>query len=417
MNETRNVEHKEAVTKSYLKTVSAFANYGTGQIVFGVDDNGEVVGLEDSDAAALDIENAINDAIAPRPRYSIDINRVKKTVTLTVEEGADKPYLYHGKAYVRHGTATVEVDSFELRRLVLRGQNTNFEELPSPNQQLTFALLEQRLSNQLGISSLTMDMLKTLELYSDKQGFNIAAAILADANDLASIDIVRFGKTSNVMRERITLSGASCLLQLDEALAAFRRYYCYEEVIGANREQHQAIPEEAFREALVNAVVHRAWDIRANIRIAMWEDRIEVTSPGGLPQGVTEEEYLRGHLSVLRNPILGNVFFRLGQIERFGTGVRRILQAYEGAARQPMFEVTANAISVTLPTVSEGGLPHGDEALVYGVLDGSVLKSSVEVAEEAGFGKTKTVELLKALKAKGLVRTVGNGRGTRYALA
>ena len=79
------------------------------------------------------------------------------------------------------------------------------------------------------------------------------------------------------------------------------------------------IPEAAFREAVANALVHRNWDIRAHVRIAMYSDRIEVKSPGGLPSGITKEEYMNGDISCLRNPILGNVFFRLHYIEMFGT--------------------------------------------------------------------------------------------------
>ena len=416
MNETNTLEFKESVTKSFLKTVSAFANDAGGTIVFGVNDNGVTVGMENPDAAALDVENAINDSIVPRPRYELKVNRCAGTVTLKVYEGFHKPYLYHAKAYTRQGSATVEADAFQLRRLLLEGQRINYEELPAHSQDLTFGILESRLQEHLGIQAVTTDVLKTLELYSDKEGFNLAAEILADANSMPYLDIVRFGKTISVMRERIILEGSSCLLQLEEAMKVFRRCYCYEEISGLTREERQSIPEEAFREALVNAIVHRAWDVQANIRVAMWDDRIEVTSPGGLPKGVTEEEYLSGHLSVLRNPILGNVFFRLGQIERLGTGVRRIREAYEGTGQSPVFTVSTNAIAVELPVLGSVGLQK-DEQIVYATLKGNVLKSSVEVAEEAGFGKTKTVRLLQALQEKGLVRVAGAGRGTRYALA
>ena len=89
----------------------------------------------------------------------------------------------------------------------------------------------------------------------------------------------------------------------------------------------ELVPREAFREAIANALVHRCWDVNASINVRMFPDRIEVTSPGGLPDGITEEMYLAGGPSVARNPILANVFFRLGHIERFRTGIPRIIEA------------------------------------------------------------------------------------------
>lgn len=96
--EASNLEYKSEVNKGFLKTVSAFANFSGGRIVFGVDDNGLVVGLNDARQACLDIENKINDAITPRPSFMLEIDENENTVELTVEEGLDKPYLSSGKA-------------------------------------------------------------------------------------------------------------------------------------------------------------------------------------------------------------------------------------------------------------------------------------------------------------------------------
>ena len=90
----------------------------------------------------------------------------------------------------------------------------------------------------------------------------------------------------------------------------------------------EKIPEAAFREAIANALIHRAWDVASQIRVSMFDDRIEIVSPGGLPSGITEEEYLSGKLSILRNRNLANVFYRLGFVEILGTGIIRIKQLY-----------------------------------------------------------------------------------------
>ena len=93
----------------------------------------------------------------------------------------------------------------------------------------------------------------------------------------------------------------------------------------------EMVPENAYREAVANALIHRDWSIHAHIRIAMFPDRIEIKSPGSLPKGLTAEEYENGEISCLRNPILGNIFFRMKYIEMFGTGVPRIKYAYANA--------------------------------------------------------------------------------------
>ena len=181
VRENPTVEYKASVTPTFLKTVSAFANYGTGKIEFGVDDDGNVVGLEDPVDACLRIENMINDSLDPAPRYSLEPDEKTGTVILTVYEGQDKPYRSKGKAYRRNDSATVEVDRFEYGRLTLEGSNLTFDALRSSKQELRFTTLERKMIETLGIEHLTGDIMRTLRLL-DKNGYTNAAAILADEN-------------------------------------------------------------------------------------------------------------------------------------------------------------------------------------------------------------------------------------------
>lgn len=122
MKEKKNLEYKETITNTFLKTVSAYANYDGGVIIFGIDDDGNKKGLSNPDSSCLDIENKINDSITPQPEYLLEVNDTDKTITLTVKGGRYKPYLYKSKAYKRNDTATIEVDSLELTRLILIGK-------------------------------------------------------------------------------------------------------------------------------------------------------------------------------------------------------------------------------------------------------------------------------------------------------
>jgi len=119
MKESRSIEFKETLTNTFLKTVSAYANYGTGQILFGITDEGTNKGVENPEQACLDIENRINDSLDPVPEYVLAINEKTSVITLKVFEGLHKPYLYKAKAYRRNDSATVAVDRLSLTRLIL----------------------------------------------------------------------------------------------------------------------------------------------------------------------------------------------------------------------------------------------------------------------------------------------------------
>jgi ATP-dependent DNA helicase RecG len=414
MKETRSTEWKKAVSNSFLKTVSAFANFNGGSIVFGVADDGSVEGLDDLASSCLAIENKINDSISPKPLFALKTNESDKTVTLTVEDSPDKPYLYKGKAYRRSDTADIEVDALELRRLVLAGQNLRFEDLPSSKNDLTFTALEKKLVSEHVVDSLNNDVLRTLNLLDPSTGFNNAALIVSDQNSFPGIDIAKFGSTIDIIADRVLFEGLSAIRQFELACEMFERYYSVEIIEGATRAKHRTVPFEAFREAVANAIAHRTWDVGARIRIAMHPDRIEVTSPGGLPSGLSEGEYLKGFVSELRNPILAGVLFRLNIIEMFGTGITRIRNAYAEFEQKPFFEVSANAIRVTLPVINKKRALSADETVVYEFLKTTVPVSSSTISKEVGFGKDKTIGILKSLVEKRYIEKTGAGRGTRY---
>ena len=416
MRETRILEFKETITNTFLKTVSAFSNYDGGEILFGVDDDGNIKVLSDVKQACLDIENKINDSISPQPNYTLEIQNNEQTIKLSVKSGLQKPYLYKSKAYKRNDTATIEVDTLEFSRLVLEGKNIRFEELPCKDQELSFEILQSNLKEKIQIETFNKDTLKTLNLYDDVNGFNNAAGLLADKNHFPGIDIVKFGENISIIQKRITFENTSVLGIYEKALSVFRDYYQYEVIQGADRKMVEKIPEAAFREAIANALIHRVWDVDSQIRVSMFDDRTEVVSPGGLPSGITEDEYLSGKLSVLRNRNLANVFYRLGFVEIFGTGITRIKQIYSEASVKPSFEVSENAIQIVLPIYEENANLTEDEKVVYKLLSRNMLKSMSEIAPYISFGKSKTTKLLKDMEQKGVIAIEGKGKGTKYRI-
>lgn len=413
MRETATLEFKQQLSKSYLKTVSAYANYGTGKIIFGIADDGTPVGLADPQDTCLRIEHAINDSIDPVPRFELAIEGDTRTVTLTVHEDPDKPYLSSGRAYRRTDTSTVEVSRLEYGRLVLTGEHVSFDALVAKEQDLAFGHLEKELASKLGLKPLDQNSLISLELMTPSGEYCNAAALLADSNHFPGIDIARFGESINIINARHTFEHMSVLEQMQRTLEVFDTYYAYEEIVGFERIAKTLVPREAFREAIANALVHRCWDVRANIKVGMFADRIEITSPGGLPAGITEELYLAGGPSVARNPILANVFFRLGHIERFGTGIPRILDEYAHETVSPSFALRDSSITVMLPVTVLENVTLDEEAILAVLAKGSALTRS-QISEKTQLSKSKAIRTLNALVEKGLVTKVGEGRSVRY---
>jgi len=414
MREDKNNEFKKEISKSYLKTVCAFANYNGGKIYFGYDDNGNVVGLiGDLNKLALNIENQINDSIEPKVNFSIEVDEKDKTLILVIDDGDDKPYFYGSKSYKRNDSSTVEVDRKELKRLVLKGENKSYDEVDVNETDLTFKYLENYLIKETGISELNDNILKTLRLINIKGNYNFAAKVLSDKNDINGIDMARFGNSIDYILDRKMFSGMSLLEQYDKAVEFYRQYYQYEHIKGSKRIKEETIPEEAFREAVGNAIVHRAYDVNANIRISMYKKYIEICSPGGLVEGVKEEDYMNGNISILRNPIIGSVFNRLNIIECFGTGVKRIMKTYSSYSKKPTFKISDNMITIILPTIDYDEI-GGENKFVYDLMEHGRVMTASDVADSMSWGKTKATYILNDLVSEGYVSVIGRGRGTKY---
>ncbi|MDR7353606.1 putative HTH transcriptional regulator [Corynebacterium felinum] len=280
--------------------------------------------------------------------------------------------------------------------------------------------------------------------------FNNAAAPLSDNNPFPGLRIACFGDSISEIYENFSLSGRSILEQLHLAVEKYRQYYVHEKIEKATWETVEQIPEAAFREAIANALVHRAWDVSSEIRVSMFNDRIEITSPGGLPIGIIPEEFLRVYLSVMRNPLVGFVFLRLKYIEQLGTGVGRIRDAYRGYIAEPEFEIYDSSVTVTLPVIQEATELNGrfdnegllvtkivlekdlaeshklKDVVLQGIKDArhekivQVLQADVasrrEIEKLTGLSSDAVQRALKELRAQGIVQQEGKGRSTRYKL-
>ena len=417
--ETRHKELKREYTDSILKTISAFANYDGGQIVIGLDEiNKEVVNVIDYVSLKLKIENKINDSITPRPRYEIKVLNLeeKKLLEIIVYPGMNKPYMYKGVAYQRSDTSTIPVDQTSLVELSLKGKNISYDQLEIDEDDLHFTDLDKKLNEVRPVSNFNKDILITLGLFTNNK-YNIAAQLIADKskNMTLGIDMVRFGSTISEFIDRRTIIGESILSQYDGAIEMFIKHYPEIEKIEAiKRIKKQPIPYEAYREAIANAIAHRNYLIPANIRIEMYNNRIEIISPGGLPNGVTRENYLKDNLSFPRNTVISQVLYTLGIIEKFGTGIRRMNDAYFEFDKKPGFVIKDSFIKVILPNVLFNDFDMNEEKRVLNLLDIQVEITRQDVEDLLKVSKTKAVELLSKLMSENLIESVGTGKNIVY---
>jgi ATP-dependent DNA helicase RecG len=217
-----------------------------------------------------------------------------------------------------------------------------------------FDYLKSKLKAVLNLDEVNLAILSTLGLYSENS-FNNAALLLSDNGKLSQsfVDIARFKLDTNTFLDRKHLKNQSLLEYFDQATHEFQiRYSSYEIIEGKHRITKELIPFIAFRQALSNAIIHRDYLLNAGVQIAMFDNRIEIASPGGLPEGMDEEQFYKGLTSLSRNPITANVFFRLKLIEQFGTGVKRIIDSYKQYKLNPSFEISPSQIRVILPVTN-----------------------------------------------------------------
>ncbi len=420
MGESKEVEYKQEYSKTLLKTVSAFANYNDGLIVIGISDKGEVIGVSNVNYLKEQIENAIYDSILPDPYFEMetDIYEGKTILIIRVFKTENTPYTYKGKAYKRVSITTREVDLYEYNELVLNGKNLTYDEMQVNDAELDMTTLNNRLKKALGISEVDKNVLTSLGLYKNGK-YNIAAKLLSDNNNIGKISLLRYSNDVEIIKDRIDLENISILTQFDRCIDFYYKHInTREEIHGAYRKTIEEIPLVAYREAIANALCHRAYNKEANIKVEIFDDRIEITSPGGLPVGISYEDLIDGRISIPRNKIIAENFYRLKLIEKIATGIRRIRAYYREFDSKPEFEITGNSVRVVLPNVlykKEITLSDREKEVVM-LFENKEFLAAKDIGEALAIKKTQTNKYLQELVSKGLLHKVGNSRNIKYML-
>lgn len=395
--ESKNVEYKIAVpdkSEKYMKTVVAFANTQGGRLVIGVDDKThQAVGVDcDSLFPIMDaLANAISDSCEPQIIPDIEPQTVdgKTVIVITVEAGKNRPYYIKSKGkekgtYIRvAGTSRLAYPE-KIRELEMEGARISWDELTCVGYEVTeeaTGRLCSDIENFRKKAGLSEHEVREEQLFNWKILKKSDDKVLAsNAYALLTSDYFPFSKTQcavfkgtdrTVFLDKREYTGP-IYKQIESSVDfVLRNIRLGATIDGLVRRENYELPVEAIREMIINAHCHRNLLDESCIQVAVYDDRLEVTSPGGLYNGLTYEEVMSGH-SKIRNKLIANIFSQMGLVEAWGSGIRRILiAAKEYGLPVPAVEVFDDMFRVNLyRNVKENG--NGSNFGVNGGENGGV---------------------------------------------
>ena len=443
--ESETVELKEIVVDEIKKEIIAFANCNGGRLYIGVRDNGEVVGLDDPDRVSLQVSNMVRDAIKPDVTMFLHYETIeeagKKIVVVDIQRGTDRPYYLAKKGmrpegvYVRQGYSSVPATDTAILRMIKETDGDRFEAMRSLNQELTFEAVKKEF--ELRKVEFGPQQMRTLKLIDQDNLYSNLALLLSDQCVHTIKAAVFQGKDQTIFKDRREFSG-SLMKQMNEVYDFIDfRNQTRATIEKLRRIDVRDYPEIAVREALLNLLVHRDYSFSASALISIYADRIEFVSIGGLMPGIELEDIMEG-ISVCRNQDLANVFYRLHLIEAYGTGMEKIMKAYEGMKEKPEIQTTKNTFKIILPNVNakymlenssvwttktdtnsimetEASLSEAEEKILEYVREHGVITKNDVISLLEVSASTASRTLRKMVK-NSLLRQNGKARSTNYTI-
>lgn len=442
--ESETIELKEVVVDDIKKEIIAFANCDGGKLYIGVRDDGTVVGLSNPDEVSLQISNMVRDSIKPDVTMFLHYQTIEKDgkeiVAVDIQRGTDRPYYLTKKGmrpegvYVRQGYSSVPATDTAIRRMIKETDGDRFEAMRCLNQELTFEATKKEFAlREVDFGSQQM---RTLKLIDQDNLYSNLGLLLSD-QCVHTIKVAVFqGMDQTIFKDRREFTG-SLIQQMNEVYDFIDfRNQTRATVEKLRRIDIKDYPEIAIREALLNLLVHRDYSFSASALISIYADRIEFISIGGLMPGIDLEDIMIG-ISVCRNQNLANVFYRLHLIEAYGTGIGKIMRAYEGMEERPTIETTKNAFKIILPNINakyetgnasvpkaesivssvtgvEKSLSDEEKVLEYTRSHGIITRN--DVIELLGVSTSTASRIIRRMVKNNLLKQNGKARRTNYTI-
>jgi predicted HTH transcriptional regulator len=435
IQENNRTEFKRELNDRFERAVVSFLNYaGGGEVLIGVDDNGVAVGLDDCDATQLQIADRIRNNIRPQTLGLFDVvqERIdgKDIIRVIVSCGQQRPYyirkcgMTENGCFIRVGSLSQPMTEQMIEEFISRRAKASFATTPSPRQNLVF--------KQLAIYYVEKDLqpteqfLENLDLKQNNGDFNYAAYLLADENGV-SIKVAVYAGTDKVDLMETREYGMCCLItathRILDRLDSENRTFA--KITGQKRLERERVDSIALREAMINAIVHNDYTKGVPL-IELFSDRLVITSCGGLVEGLTEDDFFKCR-SMPRDRELMRVFRDMELVEQIGSGMSRILRAYD----RSVFELSPSFTVVTFPFAhafasSQPAEPSQVEK-INGKINGKI-KSTLEVlrrtpdatipmlAKLTGKSRSSVSRDLKEYQNAGLIRREGSRKNGHWVI-
>ena len=371
LKESQTVELKKSLSQldDALKSICAFLNHKGGTVYFGVDDKGNVIGLEVSDKTLRKISQQIISRIKPEiaPEIKEVGERGRSIIQVKVPEGSNKPYFLNGIAYKKIGSEKRVIPPDELKRIILEQKQMMWDEEicesatlnDIDDEKLKWFLRKAKTERNFDVEPETplKEALERLKLVKDGKPIN-ASILLFGKNPQkfflqAEIRCARFKGTEPVKPfiDMKVFSG-NIIKQVDDALNFVLEHVPMAAWLVPGkvaREEKYTYPSDAVREAIVNAICHRDYESPGNVQVRVFDDRLEVWNPGQLPTGWTVERLKQKHESIPKNSLIADQFFLIKFIEKWGTETNDIIrECLDWGLPEPIFEFTGMSLVVTL---------------------------------------------------------------------
>lgn len=413
--ESEYLEFKKSTSQinSALESISAMLNKnGKGKVIFGVNDNGDVVGQTIGNKTLRDLSHEITNRIVPSIVPKISSELCDDKIVIIVEfHGDNKPYSADGNYYIRSGSENKKILQDQLKELLFTSSADPIVFIESFNQDLSFSQLQQLyIVNGLSIKEDTF--LRNLGLLCPNGKYNLMAELLADNNDV-SIKVVRFSgvdKTNIVSRNEY---GYKCLLlAMTQAKDAVEGLNETRVVVDGNsqRKEVNLFDIVSFREAWWNACLHTSWSKQISPAVYIFDDRIEIVSTGGLPVDFSKEDFYRG-ISHPINLRLQKIMGQLKFVEQTGHGVPAIINKYGREA----FDISENHIIVTLKfpfsiskiQVENDNLSQSQNKVFQAIKNDPLITTSL-LSKVCGLSTARISKIISELKSLGKISREGS---------
>lgn len=433
--ETQNIEYKPSWRDEYLKVVVAFANKDGGELIIGVDDNGNPVGVKKSKKLLEDIPNKIRNKLGIIPSVKIEKVEGKDIIHIFIKPSSVS-ISHNGKYYIRSGSNNFELKGEELTNFLIEKSGKTWDEFMEEKagfNDINLKIIEEFKKYAVDrIPSIVREkdykiILKKLNLIEGKK-LKKAAILLFGKNPqrfypAAYLKIGKFLTETDIQSSDIV--EGNLFEQITSALEILRTKYLISKIKfeGIHRREILEYPYEALREAIINALIHRNYLGASSIQIRVYNDRLVIMNEGKLPPEVPVEKLKTEHLSKPRNTLLADVFYKAGFIESWGRGTIKIMEkCQEQGLPEPDFEEDYGVFVVKFyqdkwneENLKKLGIKERQiKAVMYVKEKGKITNKEYQDINNVS-NKTAYLELLNTVE-KAIFKVESKGKSTIYTL-